>query len=128
MSKNALVIIVFSIAACIYFSGCASGPPGLVITGTVTDTESGQPIAGAKVFDDGYANDPDWENVEPDKRSEWGAITNSKGEYSFLTWPEHHGIKVTAPGYKDQRRSLYSSHFTINKKGEEVFNFALERK
>ena len=127
MSKNALVIIVFSVAACIYFSGCDVGPPGLVIKGAVTDAESGQPIAGAKVFDDGYAGDPDWENVEPDKRSEWGAITNSKGEYSFLTHAEHHSIKIEATGYKTKGATLYNGHFTINKKDEEVFNFVLER-
>ena len=64
MSKNALVITVFSIVTCIYFSGCEAGPPGLVITGSVTDAESGQPIAGAKIFDDPYGPGPDWKKIE----------------------------------------------------------------
>ena len=105
-----------------------AGPPGLVIKGVITDSESGQPIAGGRVFDDGYAHEPDWVNIQPDKRSKWGAITNAKGEYSFLTWPEHHCIKVIASGYKAQRRSLYSGHLTLNIKDEEVFDFALEPK
>lgn len=104
-----------------------SKPPSLVIKGTVTDSQTGSPIAGAKVFDDGYAEDPDWDNIAPDKISEWGAVTNSNGQYSFLTWPEHHGIKVHAPGYKAKRKSLYSGHFTFNKKDTEVLDFALEK-
>ena len=133
MSKNALVIIVFSIAACIYFSGCGdAGPPVLVITGTVTDAASGQPIAGAKVFDDGYAHDPDWEKVESGfyepNLPHWGDVTDANGNYAFLTWPEHHSFKIEATGYKTKRATLYSGHFTLNKKDEEVFNFALERK
>ena len=132
MSKNALVIIVFYIAACIYFSGCDAGPPALVITGTVTDAQSGQPIAGAKVFDDGYAGDPDWKKVESGfyepNLPHWGDVADANGNYAFLTWPEHHGFKVEAPDYKTKRATLYSGHFTTNKKDEEVFDFALERK
>ena len=132
MSKNALVIIVFSIAACICFSGCGEAdPPGLVITGTVTDAESGQPIAGAKIFDDPYGPGPDWEKVESGyyepNLPHWGAVTDANGNYAFLTWPEHHSFKIEATGYKTKRATLYSGHFTINKKDEEVFNFALER-
>ena len=132
MNKNALVIIVFSIVSCVYFSGCGEGgPPGLVITGTVTDAESGQPIAGAKVFDDGYADDPDWDKIESGfyepNLPQWGAVTDANGNYAFLTWPEHHSFKIEATGYKPKRATLYSGHFTLNKKDEEVFNFALER-
>ncbi len=133
MNKNVLVIIVFSIAACIYFSGCGEdSSPVLVITGTVTDTGSGQPIAGAKVFDDGYADDPDWEKIESGfyepNLPRWGDITDANGNYAFLTWPEHHSFKIEAAGYKPKRATLYSGHFTLNKKDEEVFNFALEWK
>jgi prepilin-type processing-associated H-X9-DG protein len=102
-------------------------PPELVIKGVVTDAETGEPVAGAKVFDDGYGPEPDWNIIQPDERSEWGAVTNSAGEYSFLTWPEHHGIKSEAQGYKAKRESLYSGHFTLNKKDEEIFDFALTR-
>ncbi len=134
MNKNALVIIVFSIAACIYFSGCDAGPPGLVITGTVTDAQSDQPSAGAKVFDDGYANDPDWEKIEsgyyePDL-PHWGDVTDANGNYAFLTHAEHHCIKIEATSYKTIDTTLYNGHFTLNKKNkkdEEAFNVALER-
>lgn len=131
MNKKVLAIIIFSIAACIYFSGCKAGPPKLVITGTVTDAESGQPIAGAKVFDDGYADDPDWEKIESgyydSNLPHWGAITDANGNYAFLTYAEHHSFKIEVTGYKTKRATLYSGHFTLNKKDKEVFNFALER-
>ena len=132
MNKNVLVIIVFSMAVCIYFSGCGEGgPPRLVITGTVTDAESGQPIAGAKVFDDGYADDPDWEKVESEfyepNLPPWGAIADANGNYGFLTHGEHHGIKIEAAGYKTKRVSLYNGRFLGNKKGEEPFDVVLER-
>ncbi|UCG58888.1 MAG: hypothetical protein JSU70_05115, partial [Phycisphaerales bacterium] len=108
-----------------------AGPPGLVIAGTVTDAESGQPIAGAKVFDDGYAHDPDWEKVESGfyepNLPHWGDVTDANGNYAFLTHAEHHCFKIEATGYKTKRATLYSGHFTINKKDKEVFNFALER-
>jgi len=131
MSKNALVIIAFSIAGCIYLSGCGDGgPPGLVIRGTATDAQTGEAIAGAKVFDDGYA-DPDWEKIESGfyepNLPHWGAITDANGNYAYLTSAEHHGIKIEAADYKTQRATLYSGHFPINKKDEEIFNFALER-
>ncbi len=136
MSKNALVIIVFSIATCIYFSGCGeAGPPVLVITGTVTDAQSGQPIAGAKVFDDPYGPGPDWEKVESGfyepNLPHWGAVTDTNGNYAFLTRTEHHCIKIEATGYKTVDTTLYNGHFTLNKKNkkdEEAFNVALERK
>jgi hypothetical protein len=105
---------------------CTPGPPSLVIKGTVKDAQTGEPIAGARVFDDGYAHKPNWEQIKANVRSEWGAITNSAGEYSFLTWAEHHTIKVEAPGYKSERQSLYDGHFIFKTKDEEIFDFALE--
>ena len=131
MSKNVLVIIVFSMAVCIYFSSCATGPPSFVIAGTVTDAESGQPIAGAKVFDDGYAHDPDWEKIESGfyepNPPHWGVITDANGNYTFLTRGEEHFIKVKATGYKTKQLLLYNGYFISNKKDEEPFNVALER-
>lgn len=120
-----IALLIFAAVLLPMAKGLA-GPPELVIRGTVTDAETGEPIAGAKVFDDGYGPEPDWTKIQPDKQSEWGAITNSAGKYSFLTWPEHHSIKVEAPAYKAKKESLYSGHFTLNKKDEEIFDFALE--
>jgi hypothetical protein len=88
--------------------------PEFVVTGAVTDATTGQPIAGAKVTDDGYG-------PEPYK----GAITNSEGKYSYLTWPEEHRIKAEAPGYKPQRKGI-TGLFHVENEDEKVINFALE--
>ncbi|HUU16914.1 MAG TPA: M56 family metallopeptidase [Sedimentisphaerales bacterium] len=121
-----LAVVIIIAAILLPMATCTPGPPSLVIKGVVKDAQTGEPIAGARVFDDGYGPKPNWEQIKADERSEWGAITNSAGEYSFLTWPEHHSIKVEAPGYKPERQSLYDGHFTFNKKDEETFDFALE--
>ena len=121
-----LIVVLIVGAVLLPMAKAVVGPPELVIKGTVTDAETGEPIAGARVFDDGYGPEPDWTKIQRDKQSEWGAITNSAGKYSFLTWPEHHSIKVEAPAYKAKKESLYSGHFTLNKKDEEIFDFALE--
>jgi len=88
--------------------------PKFVVTGTVTDATTGQPIAGAKVTDDGYG-------PEPYK----GAITDSEGKYSYLTWPEEHRIKAEAPGYKPQRKGI-TGLFHAESEDEKVIDFALE--
>ncbi|MHC4204904.1 MAG: carboxypeptidase regulatory-like domain-containing protein [Planctomycetota bacterium] len=88
--------------------------PKFVVTGTVIDAATGQPIAGAKVTDDGYG-------PEPYK----GAITDSEGEYSYLTWPEEHRIKAEAPGYKPQHKGL-TGLFHVENENEKVIDFALE--
>ncbi len=121
-----LAVVIIIAAILLPMATCRPGPPELVIKGIVTDAQTGKPIAGARVFDDGYGPKPNWEQVKTDERSEWGAITNSAGEYSFLTWAEHHSIKVEAPGYKSERQSLYDGHFVFKKKDEEIFNFTLE--
>jgi len=121
-----LLVVIVTGAILLPMASSMPGPPGLVIKGVVKDAQTGEPIAGARVFDDGYGPEPVWEQIKADKRSEWGAITNSAGQYSFLTWPEHHSIKIEAPGYKPQRRNLYKSHFVFKTKDEEVFNFALK--
>jgi len=121
-----LLIVIITAAILLPMAKSMPGPPELIIKGIVKDAQTGEPIAGARVFDDGYGPEPNWEQIKADERSEWGAITNTAGEYSFLTWPEHHSIKVEAPGYKAERQSLYDGHFVFNKKDEETFDFALE--
>jgi beta-lactamase regulating signal transducer with metallopeptidase domain/peroxiredoxin len=120
-----LVVIVIA-AILLPMAISTPGPPELIIKGIVRDAQTGKPIAGARVFDDGYGPMPSWGQIQADERSEWGAITNSAGEYSFLTWPEHHSISVEAPGYLPERESLYDGHFILSKKDEEIFDFALE--
>ncbi|NQT01224.1 MAG: M48 family metalloprotease, partial [Planctomycetes bacterium] len=121
-----LLVVIIIGAILLPMANSMSGPPKLVIKGVVKDALTGEPIAGARVFDDGYGPEPVWEQIRPDVRCQWGAITNEAGQYSFLTWPEHHTIKVQAPGFKALRRSLYSGHFTFNKKDQEIFDFTLE--
>ncbi|MHC4266220.1 MAG: right-handed parallel beta-helix repeat-containing protein, partial [Planctomycetota bacterium] len=74
--------------------------------------------------------DPDWEKIESGyyepSLPHWGDITDAKGNYAFLTYPEHHGFKIEATGYKTKRATLYSGHFTLNKKDVEIFDFELE--
>ncbi len=121
-----LFVVIIIGAILLPMASSMQGPPKLVIKGVVKDATTNEPIAGARVFDDKYGPEPVWEQIRPDQRSKWGAITNEAGQYSFLTWPEHHSIKVEAPGYTPQRRSLYSGHLVFNKKDEEIFDFTLE--
>jgi len=85
--------------------------PGMLLTGTVTDTATGQPIAGVKVWDD--------------FGQERGAITNSDGKYSYHTWPEEHFVRAEAPGYRAQRQILLTSFWGTEKK--KIVDFVLER-
>ncbi len=87
--------------------------PGLTIRGKVTDAVTGEPIAGAKVGDDKYAG------------GRQGTVTDSEGNYSYLTWHEEHGIAVRAAGYKVERKGLTTNLLQTEK--EKVFNFALVR-
>jgi len=129
LGLTGLMVIIITAAILLPMAKAESDPPSLIIKGRVVDV-SGQPIAGAKVFDDGYGNDPDWNKIESGyyepNLPQWGAITDQNGEYAFLTWPEHHSFKIEADGYKSQRKTLYSGHFTLNKKDVEVFDYALE--
>lgn len=88
--------------------------PKFVVTGTVTDATTGQPIVGAKVSDDGYG-------PKPYK----GATTDSEGKYSYRTWPEEHHIRAEAPGYKPQRKGI-TGLFHVENEDEKVIDFALE--
>jgi hypothetical protein len=130
-----------SIAGCVIVAICAfvvillaatkpCGPPELVITGTVTDAETGQTIAGAKVSDGGYGPKPSWDTIRAGDCRPHGAITDSQGKYRYLTWPEHHSIEAEAPGYKTQRKSLFEGHlgdfFEEQKEQQKRINFTLE--
>lgn len=105
---------------CIVILGCAllpmakatPGPPEFIIKGTVTDAETGQPIAGAKVGDvDRYAEGKQW------------TTTDANGNYSYKTWYEEHGIKAEATGYKMETTGLFTELFGSEK--EKVIDFAL---
>jgi len=89
--------------------------PQFVVTGVVTDAETGQPIKGAKVSDDGYGPEP-----------YRGAVTNTEGRYSYTTWPEEHAIVAEAPGYKPQRKGIMDGLFHTANEDAQVIDFALE--
>ena len=88
--------------------------PEFVVTGTVTDAATGEPIGRARVSDDGYGPEP-----------YRGAISDSEGKYSYRTWPEEHTIKAEAPGYKPQRKGI-AGLFHVENEDEKVMDFALE--
>ncbi|MBN1787679.1 MAG: hypothetical protein JW806_04725 [Sedimentisphaerales bacterium] len=89
-----------------------SGEADFVIKGRVTDTQTGKPIAGARVSDDKYADGKQW------------ATTNSNGNYSYKTWYEEHNIQCQADGYDRDVKVLLTKLFGSEK--EKIINFALE--
>jgi len=62
----------------------------LSLRGRVTDAVTGQPIAGARV-----ADSPEGLAHEPQETS-----TDVGGQYQLHTWPEHHKLAASAPGYE----------------------------
>lgn len=94
--------------------GCATSEPRLTVSGIVKDAESGQPLAGATVSDDGYG-------IKPFR----GATTDSAGKYQYRTWCEEHNISALAPGYKAQRLLLKTSLW--RRETEIELNFSLVR-
>ncbi|MCK4887210.1 MAG: hypothetical protein KAS96_07455, partial [Planctomycetes bacterium] len=127
-----IFVLVCLMATCVIpMAKFDPGLPGLTIKGRVTDTATGEPIAGARIYDDPYGPGPDWQKIErgfyAPNLPQWGAITDANGEYAFLTWHEHHSFKVEAKGYEPDRGTLYSSHFSIPTKDIEVFDFALKK-
>ena len=123
----ALIGVGIVVVIAVWLVVMPSGPPNFVIRGTVSDARTGQPIAGAKVSDDGYGPKASWDTIRAGSCMQWGGITDSKGNYSYLTWGEHHCIVAKASGYKSQLKTLFEGHFVLHKKSEEVMNFALER-
>jgi hypothetical protein len=95
-------------------TGCTSPPPGLTVSGIVTDATRGQPIGGAKVSDDGYG-------PKPYK----GAVTDASGMYTYTTWTEEHFVKAEAGGYRPQRQILTTGFFQRDR--EKTIDFALVR-
>lgn len=89
-----------------------TGEPTFLLKGTVTDARTGHGIVGAKVGD-----------VERYAGGQQGTVTDSNGNYHYLTWYEEHGIKVEAPGYKAQRKAMLTRLLGTEK--EKVINFEL---
>jgi outer membrane lipoprotein-sorting protein len=91
-------------------------PPDFVVTGTVIDAATGEPIVGASVSDDGYGPKP-----------YRGATTDAQGVYHYVTWPEEHTIVAQAPGYRPRRKSIAAGALHTVNQNEQVVDFALER-
>lgn len=66
-------------------------PPDYMLSGTVMDAQSGQPIAGAIVLDDGYGPQPYQKG-----------ITDDEGKFEYKSWNEEHTITAKADGYHSQ--------------------------
>jgi beta-lactamase regulating signal transducer with metallopeptidase domain len=91
-----------------------SNLPDFVIKGMVTDAETGQPIAGAKIGDvERYAEGKQW------------ATTDVNGNYEYKTWYEEHGVKAEADGYRRQDKGFGTKLFGSEK--EKVIDFALQK-
>ena len=89
--------------------------PDFTIKGIVTDTQTGQPIAGAKVGDYGY-----------DGNRRFG-ITDANGHYSYKTWSEEHAISVQVDGYQKQIKGFHTRLFPLDLfEKEKAIDFALE--
>jgi beta-lactamase regulating signal transducer with metallopeptidase domain len=86
-------------------------PPNHTVTGTVTDAQTGAPIAGAEVFDDGY-ND-----------NKGRTTTGDDGKFELKTWNEEHFISAGAKGYESHKQLLKTFPFANNKN----FNFQLKK-
>jgi len=91
----------------------SSAKPKLLLSGTVKDAKTEKPIEGAKVSDDKYGPKP--------YRS---AVTDSEGNYIYLTWTEEHIIIATAPNYKPKRKGLTTNLLQTDR--EKIIDFDLE--
>jgi hypothetical protein len=83
--------------------------PEFKVTGTVTDAETGKPIAGVQVYDDGYNN------------NKHRTTTDENGSFTLYTANEEHNISAKADGYETQTKLLKTRPFANNKN----FNFEL---
>ena len=64
------VIVVTALVIIVSFM--PPGPLELVVTGTVSDAATRDPILGARVFDDAYGPGSSWDNIRPSDRAPWG--------------------------------------------------------
>jgi len=108
-----IFILVCLMSACVLPMTKYDAPVDFVIKGTVTDAQTGKPIAGAKVGD-----------VERYAEGRFNTTTDANGNYSYKTWYEEHGVTASAAGYKEQRKTLLTKIFGREK--EKVINFGLK--
>jgi predicted Ser/Thr protein kinase len=75
--------------------------PHFVVSGIVTDTATGKPIAGARVADNFYGARPN--------RAPQEAWTGADGHYELKTWYEEHTLAASAPGYETRLATLITA-------------------
>ena len=107
-----IILLVALMTTCVLPMGIFEGPPNFVIKGTVTDSETGQPIAGAKVGDNKEYND-----------GKFSTVTDSNGHYEYKTWHEEHFVVAEADEYKPEREILLTKLFGSEK--EKIIDFKL---
>ncbi|MFB3788665.1 MAG: carboxypeptidase-like regulatory domain-containing protein [bacterium] len=97
--------LAFSLGLGVFITGChhAASEPNVKIVGVVTDQETGQPIAGARVADHVY-------NSSPSKPCQ-EAWTGPDGKFALATWYEEHSLVASAPGYPPVIHTLQTKNF-----------------
>ena len=103
---------------CAFIGNSAMSEPNLKVVGIVTDKDTGQPVAGARVADNIYAGAP----YRP-CREAW---TDKDGRFVLDTWYEEHTIVASAPGYPPQLNTLLTKSFKTEPQVE--MNFSLRKK
>jgi beta-lactamase regulating signal transducer with metallopeptidase domain len=107
-----IFVLICVMSACVLPMTKFKAPVDFVIKGTVTDAQTGKPIAGAKVGDtEKYAD------------GKFYTTADANGNYSYKTYYEEHGVKAEADGYKRQNKGFGTKLF--GKEKEKVINFAL---
>ena len=101
-----------AVATACFFVQDLSAAPRLTVMGTVTDVETGKPIAGARISDDDYG-------PKPYK----GATTDAAGNYQYETWSEEHNVVARAAGYNTQQQLLTAT--LLQQQEEKGLNFKL---
>ncbi|HOK66955.1 MAG TPA: carboxypeptidase regulatory-like domain-containing protein [Anaerohalosphaeraceae bacterium] len=96
----AMILVCFAILLLHKKIGPEDLTPSFEVSGTVTDAQTGRPIAGAVVYDDGYGPLPRQQT-----------ITDPNGVFRLKTWNEEHNITARAEGYKPQTLVLKTFPF-----------------
>jgi beta-lactamase regulating signal transducer with metallopeptidase domain/CRISPR/Cas system CMR-associated protein Cmr5 small subunit len=105
-------ILICVMSACVLPMTKFEAKADFVVKGRVTDAQTAEPIANAKVGDvNEYAD------------GKFFAVTDSNGDYSYQTYYEEHNIKCTAAGYKSKNETLLTKFFGSEK--EKVMDFQL---
>ena len=66
--------------------------PSYIVTGQVTDAQTGKPIAGVRVYDQDFSRRPT--PIPQETR------TDATGHYELKTWNEEHTVAASAEGYE----------------------------